>query len=183
MTVNVEKLKSMTPPNGMDFHITKLGHIVLRVRDLERSTAFYTQILGFKVSDVYPEEMMPGGMVFLRCHTDHHCLALVGAAEEQAGNKELHHFAFEVPTLAEVIRARDRLRTNNVKIDFEGRRRAGCQIAVEFRDPDNHSVEIYWGVDQVGSDGRVRPPSEWCGAKSLDEAIANPVPGQDTHLP
>ena len=88
-----------------------------------------------------------------------------------------------MPTLAEVIRARDRLRAHNVKIAFEGRRRAGCQIAVEFRDPDNHSVEIYWGVDQVGSDGRVRPSSEWHGVKSLDEAIAYPVPGQDTHLP
>ena len=63
------------------------------------------------------------------------------------------------------------------------RRRAGCQIAVEFRDPDNHSVEIYWGVDQVGSDGRVRPSSEWHGVQSLDQAIAQPVPGQDTHLP
>ncbi len=167
----------------MDFHISKLGHVVLQVADLERSTVFYTQVLGFKVSDVYPETMMPGGMVFLRCNTDHHCLALVGAAAVQGANKELHHFAFEVPTLAEVVRARDRLRAHNVKIDFEGRRRAGCQIAVEFRDPDNHSVEIYWGVDQVGSDGRVRPSSEWHGVKSLDEAIAHPVPGQDTHLP
>ena len=183
MAVNIGKLKSMTPPPGMDFHIAKLGHIVLQVSDLEKSTAFYTQVLGFKVSDVYPEEMMPGGMVFLRCNTDHHCLALVGAADGQAGNKELHHFAFEVPTLAEVIRARERLRAHNVKIDFDGRRRAGCQIAVEFRDPDNHSVEIYWGVDQVGSDGRVRPSNEWHGVKSLEEAIANPVPGQDTHLP
>jgi catechol 2,3-dioxygenase len=167
----------------MDFHISKLGHIVLQVADLERSTVFYTQVLGFKVSDVYPEDMMPGGMVFLRCNTDHHCLALVGAAAAESTNKELHHFAFEVPTLAEVIRARDRLRAHHVKIDFEGRRRAGCQIAVEFRDPDNHSVEIYWGVDQVGSDGRVRPSNEWHGVKSLDEAIAHPVPGQDTHLP
>jgi catechol 2,3-dioxygenase-like lactoylglutathione lyase family enzyme len=182
VAVNVERLKSMEPPKGMDFHIQKLGHIVLQVSDLEKSTAFYTQVLGFKVSDVYPEEMMPGGMVFLRCGTDHHCLALVGAAHGQAANKELHHFAFEVSTLGEVIRARDRLRASNVKIDFEGRRRAGCQIAVEFRDPDNHSVEIYWGVDQVGSDGRVRPSSEWHGVRSLDEAIANPVPGQDTHL-
>jgi catechol 2,3-dioxygenase len=182
LPVNLEKLKSMTPPVGMDFHVSKLGHVVLRVADLEKSTAFYTQILGFKVSDVYPEEMMPGGMVFLRCNTDHHCLALVGAASATTDH-ELHHFAFEVPTLAEVVRARDRLRAHNVKIDFEGRRRAGCQIAVEFRDPDNHSVEIYWGVDQVGSDGRVRPASEWRGAKSLEEAIANPVPGQDTHLP
>jgi catechol 2,3-dioxygenase len=69
-----------------------------------------------------------------------------------------------------------------VQIDFDGRRRAGCQIAVEFRDPDNNSLEIYWGVDQVGSDGRVRPASEWHGAKSLEEAIAHPVPGQDTHI-
>jgi hypothetical protein len=54
---------------------------------------------------------------------------------------------------------------------------------VEFRDPDNHSLEIYWGVDQVSSDGRVRPASEWHGVKSLEEAIANPVPGQDTRIP
>jgi catechol 2,3-dioxygenase len=95
---------------------------------------------------------------------------------------ELHHVAFEVSTLDEVIRARDHLRAHNVPIDFEGRRRAGCQIAVEFLDPDNHHLEIYWGVDQVGSDGRVRPSNEWKGVRSLDEAIANPVPGQDTHL-
>jgi catechol 2,3-dioxygenase-like lactoylglutathione lyase family enzyme len=183
MAVNVEKLKNMTPPKAMDFRIGKLGHIVLQVSDLERSTAFYTQILGFKVSDVYPEEMMPGGMVFLRCNTDHHCLALVGAGDGENANRELHHAAFEVATLAEVLAARDCLRAAGARIDFEGRRRAGCQIAVEFRDPDNHSLEIYWGVDQVGSDGRVRPSSEWHGVKSLEEAIANPVPGQDTHLP
>jgi catechol 2,3-dioxygenase-like lactoylglutathione lyase family enzyme len=183
MAVDVEKLKSMAPPKGMDFHISKVGHVVLKVADLERATEFYTQVMGFKVSDVYPEEMMPGGMVFLRCHTDHHCLALVGSGDGKNANRELHHLAFEVATLGEVLHARERLRKFNAKIDFEGRRRAGCQIAVEFRDPDNHSLEIYWGVDQVGGDGRVRPSSEWHGVKSLEEAIANPVPGQDTHLP
>jgi catechol 2,3-dioxygenase len=183
MAVNVEELKRLTPPRGMDFHISKIGHVVLQVSNLERSTEFYTQVLGFKVSDVYPDEMMPGGMVFLRCNTDHHCLALVGAGDGKNANRELHHLAFEVPSLAEVLRARDRLREFGAKIDFEGRRRAGCQIAVEFRDPDNHSLEIYWGVDQVGSDGRVRPANQWHGVKSLEEAIANPVPGQDTHIP
>lgn len=69
------------------------------------------------------------------------------------------------------------------KIDFEGHRRACCQIVVEFRDPDNNSLEIYWGVDQVGSDGRVRPANEWHGVTSLEAALANPVPGQDTHIP
>jgi len=183
MAVNIDKLKNMCPPKGMEFHIAKVGHVVLQVADLERATRFYTEVLGFKVSDVYPEEMMPGGMVFLRCHTDHHCLALVGQGDGQNNHRELHHLAFEVPTLAEVLRARDRLKQCNAKIDFEGRRRAGCQIAVEFRDPDNNSLEIYWGVDQVGSDGRVRPSSEWHGVKSIDEAIAAPVPGQDTHIP
>ena len=48
MTIDIEKLKSMTPPQGMDFHIGKLGHIVLQVSDLEKSTAFYTQVLGLK---------------------------------------------------------------------------------------------------------------------------------------
>jgi len=125
MAINVAKLKNTTTPMGMPFRITKLGHVVVQVSDLERSVNFYTQILGFKVSDVYPEEMMPGGMVFLRCHTDHHCLALVGSAPGQAVNKELHHFAFEVATLDELVRARDHLRAHKVPIDFEGRRRAG----------------------------------------------------------
>jgi catechol 2,3-dioxygenase-like lactoylglutathione lyase family enzyme len=183
MAANIEKLKSIAPPRGMAFRVRKLRYIVLQVADLERSTQFYTQVLGFKVSDVYPDDMMPGGIVFLRCNTDHHCLTLVGEGDGKNANRELHHVAFEVATLAEVLAARDRLRTAGAKIDFEGRRRAGCQIAVEFRDPDNHSLEIYWGVDQVGSDGRVRPASKSHGVTSLEEAIANPAPGQDTHLP
>jgi catechol 2,3-dioxygenase len=179
MTVNIEKLKSMAPPKGMEFHIAKVGHVVLQVSDLERATEFYTKVLGFKVSDVYPENMMPGGMVFLRCNADHHCLALVGQGDGKNSNRELHHLAFEVPTLGEVLRARDRLREFGAKIDFEGRRRAGCQVAVEFRDPDGNNLEIYWNIDQVGTTGEVRPPSEWRQARTLEDAIANPVAGQE----
>jgi hypothetical protein len=123
---------------GHPFRIGKLGHVVLNVRDVERSARFYTELLGFEVSDVYP--------------------------------------------LAEGVRAHDHLRRHGVEIDFAGRRRAGCQIAVEFRDPDNHRLEIYWGIDQIGSDGHVRPPSEWKGARNLADAIGDPVRGQDTSL-
>jgi catechol 2,3-dioxygenase len=101
---------------------------------------------------------------------------------DSATNVELNHIAFEVPSLDDVIRARDHLKRHEVVIDFAGRRRAGCQIAVEFRDPDNHRLEIYWGIDQIGSEGHVRPPSEWKGARSLADAIADPVRGQDTTL-
>ena len=175
-------LRRMAPPAGLPFGIAKLGHVVLKVKDLQRSVAFYTQVLGFRVSDVYPDTMMKGGMVFLRCNTDHHCLALVGGAQGDASARELHHLAFEVATLEEVLRARDHLRAHNVKVDYDGRRRAGCQVAVEFRDPDNHFLEIFWGLDQVGSDHRVRPPEEWAEEHSLEDAIGHAPPGQDTTL-
>ena len=52
------------------------------------------------------------------------------------------------------------------------------QIAVEFLDPDGHHLEIYWGLDQIGSEGIARPAPEWRGATSLEAALANPPPGQ-----
>jgi len=159
------------------FHVRRLGHVVLNCTDLEKSTRFYTEVLGFEVTDRYPDTMVPGGMVFLRCATDHHTVALVGGmAREPQGS--LNHFAFEVGTLDEVFRAREWLRQHDVRIVFEGRRRAGCQIAVEFLDPDGNNLEIYWGVDQVGSNGSVRPSTEWRQALTLEDAVANPVAGQ-----
>jgi catechol 2,3-dioxygenase-like lactoylglutathione lyase family enzyme len=177
-----ERVRRLDRPHGLPFRIGKLGHVVLNVRDVERSARFYTEILGFQISDVYPEEMVPGGMVFLRCNPDHHGIALVGSLHEEAPNIELNHLAFEVANLDEVVHARDHLRRHGIEIDFEGRRRAGCQLAVEFRDPDNHRLEIYWGIDQIGSDGQVRPAVEWKGMRRLEDAIADPVRGQDTTL-
>ena len=179
---DVKALAGREPPMGLPFDIRKIGHVVLKVRDVERSTAFYTEVLGFRVSDVYPESMMPGRMVFLRCNADHHGVALIGGMKDAADNHELDHMAFEVATLDEVLRARDHLEKHNVPIDFHGRRRAGCQVAVEFRDPDNHRLEIYWGLDQVGNPGGVRPPGEWREAQSIEGAIADAPPGQDTTL-
>ena len=170
-------------PQGLPFKVQKLGHAVVNVSDLERSKRFYTEVLGFKVSDVYGTDKMPGGMVFLRSNGDHHCLALVGgapAADKAA--RTLHHLAFELATLDEVFRARDHLQAHGTKITFNGRRRAGCQVAVEFLDPDGHHLELYWGVDQIGSDGRSRPAAEWRQTTSLEDAVRVAPPGQDTTL-
>lgn len=166
----------------MPFAITKLGHVVLNCSNMERSVRFYTEVLGFQISDVYPDEMVPGGMVFMRFNEDHHGVALVGSMTSASPNIELNHMAFEVATLDEVVRARNHLKKHGVVIDFEGRRRAGVQIAVEFRDPDGHRLEIYWGLDRVGEDGYIRPASEWKLALSLKQAVTDPVRGQDTRL-
>jgi catechol 2,3-dioxygenase len=160
------------------FKLQKIGHVVLRARDLQRSVDFYTRVLGFKLSDTYGDDMVPGGMVFLRFNPDHHGIALVGGMAAAAQKREMHHMAFEVASLDEVFAAREHLRKHGVPLVFEGRRRAGVQIAVEFLDPDGHHLEIYWGLDQIGEDGRVRPRDEWREAHSLEDAVANPVPGQ-----
>ena len=161
----------------MEFQLRKIGHVVLNVTDLDRAVAFYTEVLGLGVTDRYPDSMVPGGMVFMRVSTDHHGVALVGGATK-GERSSLNHFAFEVGSLDEVFRARGWLQKHNVPIHFEGRRRAGCQIAIEFQDPDGNNLEIYWNIDQVGTNASSRPAEEWRPARTLEDAVANPVPGQ-----
>lgn len=178
----IEALKSVQPPADMPFNIARMGHAVLFVQDIDVSVRFYTQVLGFKVSDVYPNSMMQGRMVFMRFNDDHHGLGLVGQAQETSGHRELHHMAFEVQTIDEVFRARDHLTKHGVHLAFDGRRRAGAQVSVEFEDPDGHRIEIFWGLDKVDWDGEARPPEEWRPKQTLEEAVDDAPPGQITTL-
>ena len=184
MPFDIAKVRAAAVHGTLPFELKKIGHVVLMVSDVARSVAFYTGVLGFQLSDIFDKDIMEDGMVFLRLNADHHGVALVGGApvDNQGVRRnqrhEFHHMAFEVATLDEVFRARKHLREYGATITFEGRRRAGVQVAVEFLDPDGYNLEIYWGIDQIGTDGYVRPPSEWCGANSLEEAITNPPPGQ-----
>ena len=167
----------------LPFAVRKLGHVVVNVADLEKSKRFYTEVLGFQPTDIYGDDKLPGGMVFLRCNGDHHCLALIGGAPPAGeARRTLHHLAFELATLDEVFRARDHLRRHGATIVYEGRRRAGCQVSVEFLDPDGHHLELFWGLDQIGTDGRVRPADEWRQTATLEDAVRFAPPGQDTTL-
>jgi catechol 2,3-dioxygenase-like lactoylglutathione lyase family enzyme len=179
--MNADAIASLKRPAGTPFRIGKIGHVGLYCADLERSAKFYAEVLGFDVSDVIPpgEEGLGGGAVFLRCGTDHHAIALFQATAENKPGGSLHHIAMEVATIDEIFRIRQHLRDRQVPIDLDGRRGAGVQLVVEFRDPDGHRLEIYWNIDQIGSDGRARPANQWKSAKTLEEALANPVVGQD----
>jgi len=178
----IAALKSVRPPDDMPFRIGKMGHAVLMVRDIDASVRFYTQVLGFKVSDVYPDSMTKGRMVFMRFNDDHHGLGLVGQGKSASKHREFHHLAFEVSSIDEVFRARDHLEKNGVQVDFDGRRRAGSQVSIEFRDPDGHRLEIFWGLDRLGWNADARPPEEWAPKHSLEDAVADAPPGQDTTL-
>jgi catechol 2,3-dioxygenase-like lactoylglutathione lyase family enzyme len=117
--LDIAKLRALQPPAGLGFKVRRFGHVVLQVTDLERSLLFYTQVLGFKVTEIYSEDLQPGGFAFLRCHTDHHSIALVGAGAGRSRHGELHHIAFEVGSLAEVFNVRERLREQSATITFE----------------------------------------------------------------
>src|SRR5438270_13563879 len=154
--------------------IRKLGHVVFRVRDIERSTRFYTEIMNFRVSDVNEH-----GMVFFNTCGDHHTVAIApaGADARQPGSDSLRlsHFAMEVGNIEELFEVREFLRENN--IDFtEGRKGAGCNVGREFHDPDGYHLELYCDMDQVGPDNRTRPPEQWQRVKSLEEARDKPLP-------
>ncbi len=157
-------------------NVKKLGHVVFTVSDIERSTKFWTDIMGFHVSD--RNEI---GMVFLRNASDHHTVALAPAKTQSELPKEgqpgFHHCALEVGSVSELLKIRDFLRTRGVAIVYEGRRGPGGNPGVEFKDPDGFNIELYASMDQIGADGKSRPAEQWSRAKTLEEAVAHPLPG------
>ena len=86
--------------------IKKIGHVVLSVSDIERSTKFWTDVMGFKFSD-----KNENGMVFFRNATDHHSVALIQATEKnklpERGQVGFDHMALEVATVSELFKIRE----------------------------------------------------------------------------
>ena len=134
----------------------KLGHLVLKVRDIHDSVRFYTEILGLEVSDWIEEQM-----VFLRCGSDHHDLGLFQLPKDSCdldnfptgGSPGLEHFSYEVENYQEVERAVSLLQENNVEIvRGPGKHGPGENVFLVFKDPDGNFVEIYCEMVQVTND-------------------------------
>ena len=170
MTDTAAKATTTTP-----IQVRKLGHLVYEVSDVERSTAFWTEVLGFSVSD-----RNEFGMVFLRTAGDHHSIALVpgkqAARPPAEAGLQFHHLAMEVDDVDVLLRARDFLHERGIPIVYEGRRGAGGNIGLEFEDPDGYTFEIYCGMDQVGPDGHTRPPEQFNRQTTIEKALAQPLP-------
>jgi catechol 2,3-dioxygenase-like lactoylglutathione lyase family enzyme len=157
-------------------NVKKLGHVVFTVSDIERSTKFWTDIMGFHVSD--RNEI---GMVFLRNASDHHTMALVPAkTQSELPRKDSPAFTI-VPWRSATSRSCSRFATFSApracRSYMKGRRGPGCNPGVEFKDPDGFNIELYASMDQIGADGKSRPAEQWSRAKPLEEAVAHPLPG------
>lgn len=142
---------------------TKLGHLVLKVRDIKRSLAFYTEVVGLEVSDWIDDRM-----VFLRCGADHHDLALLqlphGHTDAPSGQYPgVEHFSYRVESLAEIEQVAKMLQARGIEIDRGiGKHGPGENTFLVFRDPDGNNVEFYSDMTQI-TGKTPYTPSVWDG--------------------
>jgi catechol 2,3-dioxygenase len=171
----VQASKSAQPVGSPSpVRIRRLGHVVIQVRDPERSMKFYTEVLNFRVSDRNPE-----GAIFLTSVGDHHTVALFPSAGEAAQTAakdavRLHHFAMEVGSIDELFQARAFLRERGVPIVFEGRHRFGGHTSIEFLDPDGYQLELFCDMDRVTAGKPSRPLASGPRLNTLEAARDNP---------
>jgi catechol 2,3-dioxygenase-like lactoylglutathione lyase family enzyme len=146
------------------FKVTKIGPVNLFVSDIDRSERFYTELIGLTKT----EEVTWRGhrCVYLRCGTDHHCIALFPLALRQElglkASSTLMSIAVEVATYKQLKDAIPFLREKGLRfidtIPFE--LHPGIDYAAHAIGPDGHCIALYHAMEQLGWDGRPRPASQ-----------------------
>ena len=119
----------------------RIGHVHLKVADLERAIAFYCGVLGFQITGRVP------GAAFIAAGDYHHHIGLntwnsAGGAPPPRGSTGLYHLAIVYPTRALLADALRRLGAAGIRLD--GASDHGATEALYLRDPDGNGVELYW---------------------------------------
>jgi catechol 2,3-dioxygenase len=128
---------------------TRIGHVHLKVADLERALDFYCGVLGFQLTQHYGRDA-----AFVSAGGYHHHIGLNTWTSKNGnpppnGSTGLYHFAILYPSRAALADALQRLMAAGIPLD--GASDHGTSEALYLRDPDNNGVELYCD----------RPPSEW----------------------
>ena len=136
----------------------RIGHVHLRVADLERSLAFYRDVLGFEVT-----QRLGPQAAFLSAGGYHHHIGLntwesAGGQPPPHGTTGLYHVAILFPTRAKLADAVRRVMQAGIPLD--GASDHGVSEAIYLHDPDRNGVELYWD----------RPKEQW--PRSADGGLA-----------
>ena len=128
---------------------TRIGHVHLKVADLDRAIAFYRDVLGFELTQRYGTQA-----AFLAAGGYHHHIGLntwdsAGGSAPAPGTTGLYHLAILYPTRPELADALRRL--NAARVQLDGASDHGVSEALYLRDPDDNGVELYWD----------RPQDQW----------------------
>ena len=128
---------------------TRIGHVHLKVANLERSLQFYRDLLGFEVTTLYGDQA-----AFISAGGYHHHIGLntwqsKNAPPASTHGVGLYHTAIVYPTRKDLAIIYDRLRKANYPLT--GASDHGVSEAIYLNDPDNNGVELYWD----------RPKEQW----------------------
>lgn len=134
--------------NPIDSRV-RIGHVHLKVADLERALKFYCDVVGFELQQRFGSQA-----AFISAGGYHHHIGLntwesSGGQPPAPGTTGLYHLAILYPTRALLADALRRVITAN--IELEGAADHGVSEALYLRDPDNNGVELYWD----------RPKEQW----------------------
>jgi biphenyl-2,3-diol 1,2-dioxygenase len=144
-------------PSGANFVTGDqgLGHIVLAHPDIDAMRSFYTDALGFSLSDIIRMEVAPDfgvDLEFFHCNRRHHTLALVPVPAA----KRLHHFMLETESLDDVGFALDRATATGAGITQTlGRHTNDHMVSFYAATPSGFQVEYGWGAREVDASWRV----------------------------
>jgi 2,3-dihydroxybiphenyl 1,2-dioxygenase len=139
--------------------VLRLGHVLLTVKDTQRSHDFYTRVLGFHLSDwVLIDDNVR--LCFLRCNERHHSMAFAPCMPGKS--PRLQHIMFEVESLDDVMRSYHYLRIHKAPIGMGPGRHINCQtVHVYVQTPGGFAVEFGWGhrrLDDTTHEPVVYPP-------------------------
>ncbi|HYC70166.1 MAG TPA: VOC family protein [Opitutaceae bacterium] len=153
---------------------TRIGHVHLKVADLERALGFYCGVLGFELTQRYGSQA-----AFVSAGGYHHHVGLntwesLGGRPPAAGHTGLYHLAILYPSRAALADALRRL--VRARVPLEGASDHGVSEALYLRDPDQNGVELYhdrpekdWPRDTQGGLAMVTRPLD------LDSLLAEPA--------
>ena len=136
---------------------TRIGHVHLKVADLDRALGFYCGVLGFELM-----QRMGSGAAFISAGGYHHHIGLntwesKGGSPPPPGTTGLFHTAILYPTRPALADALDRVLTAGIALD--GASDHGVSEALYLRDPDQNGVELYWDKPKeqwpFGPDGKL----------------------------
>jgi catechol 2,3-dioxygenase len=166
---------------GMEPRVSKLGHIGITVRDVDRTIDFYTKYLGMKLTEkfVYPPDRLGHGVAvaegaFIRCDVTHHEMSIFRMREDivPSGTPDaprfgfgLHHIAFELDSPKALLALFTKMRDGGVEIVNSRKGGPGNQPRFYARDPDGNLLEFYWGIDKIGWQG---VPRRYDGIEEID---------------
>ena len=168
----------------MDSRPVKLSHVVLNSTDVEGMTSFFTDVLGFRLSDTTI------AMNFIRCSRDHHSLALA-----KGNGPSVNHIAFDMTDIDSLMYGTGRLNENGFPVRWGiGRHGPGNNVFCYFIDPHGFALEYTTGMQQIDEQSHIpgdadfwtnfpRRPCRWNVAGKPPEDMVKAFSGVLRSLP